>query len=141
MRKTAAKNTARRGDAALEAEERRLALRVVLVEQGFSLAKVAIWVFCVCFVAHGLFSMLSDVAHAKEGTVYALAALVEKLSVDRILMAAGNVVFCAAWQRSRLRNKRLTKKLGEFRHAVESGDLVCTRSGLDKFGKLMEDTQ
>lgn len=124
-----------------EAEERRFSLHAMLIGRGFSFAKEALWVFCVCFVANGLFSMLSDVAHAREGTVWAMAALVEKLSIDRILLIAGNFLFGAGWCRSRARNKRLTRKLGEFRHAIESGDLVCTRSGLDKFGKLMEDTQ
>ena len=114
---------------------------VMLVEKGFSLAKDALWVFCVCFVAYKLFAMLSDVAHAREGTVWALAALVEKLSIDRILLGVGNVIFGVGWCCSRSRNKRLTKKLGEFRHALESGDLVHTRSGLDQFGRLMEDTE
>ena len=133
-------NEGRTAQASREAEERRFALKVALVEKSYSLAKNAMWAFCVCFLFAKLCSMLSDVAHAREGTVYALVALVEKLSLDRILLVAGNVLCGVGWRVARSRNRRLTKKLGEFRHALESGDLVRARSGLDQYGRLVEDT-
>ncbi len=116
--------------------ELRFALHVKIVEVFATLVKNGLWVFAVCYVGSKFFDMLSDISHADEGSVSALAAVVEKFSVDRIVLGIANIITGAGWYLSRSRNKRLTKQLGEKRHKREKNDPVNDRSGLDEYGQM-----
>ena len=116
--------------------ELRFALRVKIVESVATLVKNLLWVFCVCYVGYWFFQMLVAVSQSDEGAVASLAKVVEKFSVDRIVLAIANAVTGVGWYRSRSRNKRLTKQLGEKRHEREANDPVNDRSGLDEYGQM-----
>lgn len=116
--------------------ELRFALHVKIAEEVATLVKTGLWVFAVCYVGYWFFQMLAAVSQSDEGSVAALAKVVEKFSVDRIVLILANAVTGVGWYRSRSRNKRLTKQLGEKRHAREANDPVNDRSGLDEYGQM-----
>ena len=118
------------------AAELRYAFRIKVAEGVEMLLKTLLWVFCVCYLGREFFQMLTNVASANEGSISALAKVVEKFSFDRIVMLILNAVTGAGWYLSRSRNKRLTEPFGEGRHAIEHNDKVNDRSGLDKYGRL-----
>ena len=107
-----------------------------LIEELASIIKLALWVFCLCYLGFWFFRMLAEVAQAKEGAIRAIAVVVEKFSLDRIILIFTNVITGLGWGRSRSRNKHLTKKIGELRHKLEENDSVNDRSGLDKYGRI-----
>lgn len=116
--------------------ELRFALHVKIVEELATLAKNGFWVFCVCYLGYWFFQMLASVSQSDEGSIAALAKVVEKFSLDRIVLCITNAVTGVGWYRSRSRNKRLTKQLGEKRHKREENDPVNDRSGLDEYGQM-----